>query len=230
MKRMAPLSKKRMSAAFQRHGPGGLAAQIANRLVRLAFLDQHHVWYVLDLAERRELPMPDGYVLRRVDRQDDLDRWLIDILDEIAAERLAAGNQLWAVERDGEPAFNCFIFFGRTPVRAASGRSLLLPPGTACLEDSVTAADHRGHGIAGAAWCAIAGELLDAGFEVLVTKVEVDNHPSRKAVEKAGFLPAAVMHLRRRGLVEHVAFDPEDTELTSAGATAAAALRESLVH
>ncbi len=215
---------------MQRHGAGGLAGVIANRLVRLAFLDESHVWYVLDLHECRAMDMADGYSLRQIDRGPEVEPMLIDVDAEIADARLAAGNQFWAVEHDGEPAFNCFIFFGRTPVRAASGRSLLLPPGTACLEDSVTAADHRGHGIAGAAWCEIAAGLRESGIEVLITKVEVENVPSRKAVEKAGFLPAAVMHLRRRGPVEHVEFDREDTELTSAGAATTNALYDSLVR
>jgi hypothetical protein len=225
---MAAISRDRLTGAVRRHGPGGLASVIANRLVRLAFLDEHHVWYVLDLDDVIDRPLADGYELRRVNPGEELGAALIDVRPDIAAARLAQGNELWVVEADGEPAFNCFIFFGRTPVRAAAGRSLLLPPGTACLEDSVTASDHRGHGIAGAAWSVIAKGLRDRDVEVLVTKVEVENVPSRKAVEKVGFLPAATMHLRRRGVVEHVAFEHEDTELTSAGAATAAALSNRL--
>jgi RimJ/RimL family protein N-acetyltransferase len=226
------ITRERFSTAVQRHGPGSLASVIAHRLVRLAFLDEHHVWYVLDLAEIIDRPLADGYTLRQIDPNEDLGAVLIDVRPEIAGPRLAEGNQAWVVEdAEGDPAFNCFVFFGRTPARAAESRSLLLPPGTACLEDSVTAAAHRGHGIAGGAWAKIAAGLRDDGFEVLVTKVEVENVPSRKAVEKIGFLPAAVMHLRRRGVVEHVAFELQhDTELTPAGAAATAALSQTLVR
>jgi GNAT superfamily N-acetyltransferase len=227
---MASVTRNRVSGAVQRHGVAGLVSVVANRLVSLAFLDEHHVWYVLDLTRRADLPLADGYELRRVEAVSALEQVLIDVRFDVARARLKEGNQLWVVDREGEPAFNCFIFFDQTPVRAASTRSLVLPPGTACLEDSVTSADHRGRGIAGAAWSLIATELRENGVEVLVTKVAVENAPSRKAVEKAGFLPAAVMHLRRRGFVEHVEVEREPAALTPASGAAIDALSRSLAR
>lgn len=227
---MASVTRDRLSAAIQRHGPRSLATAVKDRLVGLAYLDEHHVWYVLDLANVPELTLADGYALRRVEDGAKLERVLIDVRPEIARSRLSEGHQLWVVERGAEPAFNCFIFFGQTPVRAAAGRSLALPPDTVCLEDSVTAAAHRGHGIAGAAWSAIARGLHQDGLKVLITKVAVDNVPSRKAVEKVAFVAAEVMHLRRRGVVEHVAVEPEPVELTPAARATAEALARSLVR
>ena len=109
------------------------------------------------------------------------------------------GAQLWLVLDEGKIVFACWIYPRATPVRAARNRVLELPPAVNSLEDSFTAASHRGRGIAGGAWTAIARELKLRGVEVLITKVGVSNAPSRRAVEKAGFRAAAIMHLRLRG-------------------------------
>lgn len=225
---MAAVTRERLIAAARRHGPASFARAAGTHLVRLGFVDEHHVWYVLDLNDTVSLPLAEGYELRRVSAGDELESRLLDLRPEVATGRLADGNDLWVAECDGDPAFNSFVFFGRTPVRAAASRFLELPPGTACLEDSVTAAEHRGRGIASAAWSLIARELRDRGFSVLISKVAVDNAPSRRAIEKVGFVGAAVMHLRRRGLAEHVDIKPEATKLTPAGAAAAEALARSL--
>jgi GNAT superfamily N-acetyltransferase len=68
-----------------------------------------------------------------------------------------------------------------------------------CLEDSVTAPLARGRGVAPAAWSAIADELAGEGVRRMITKVRVDNLPSRKAVEKVGFEGVALMHFKRIG-------------------------------
>ena len=86
-----------------------------------------------------------------------------------------------------------------TPAIAAPGGQLQLSAGTVCLEDSVTAAPARGRGIGPAAWSAIADALGDEGQRHIITKVAVDNVPSRRAVEKAGFDAVALMHFRRFG-------------------------------
>jgi RimJ/RimL family protein N-acetyltransferase len=91
---------------------------------------------------------------------------------------------------------------------------LRLPPGVVTLEDSFTAANHRGKGLAGAAWTEIAKGLRATGVEAIITKVEVENIPSRKAVLKAGFREVSVMHLRRRGRHETVEIERLHTELT----------------
>jgi L-amino acid N-acyltransferase YncA len=93
----------------------------------------------------------------------------------------------------------CWIYNGRAPVAAARGGWLELPPGVACLEDSVTAASHRGRGIAPRAWDQIAVALRKRGVATMITKVEVDNAPSRRAVEKAGFVGVAVQRMARTG-------------------------------
>ena len=100
---------------------------------------------------------------------------------------------------DDGPLFSCFTFRKATPVAAAAKGRLPLPPGTACLEDSVTSAAARGRGIAPACWTLIGDELAAAGFTTLVTKIETSNAASRRAVEKVGFEPVAVMDFVRVG-------------------------------
>jgi RimJ/RimL family protein N-acetyltransferase len=76
---------------------------------------------------------------------------------------------------------------------------MALAPGTACLEDSVTASAARGRGVAPGAWTAIAEGLAAEGVRRLITKVEVDNIPSRRAVEKVGFRAVSLMDFVRVG-------------------------------
>jgi RimJ/RimL family protein N-acetyltransferase len=226
---MNTLGPTRLRRAIRHHGAAGLARQSALRLRDSVYLDEHHVWYVLDLDRVEQLPLAEGYELRLAgDEEVDL----IGALDTVSAEearaRHSAGVQLWLVLRGAAPAFSCWIYPRETPLRASSSRILELPPGVASLEDSFTDASHRGRGIAGAAWTAIALDLARHGDRVLITKVEVENVPSRRAVEKAGFRAASVMHLRRRGLREHVDFEWTAHELNAAEHETAEQIERSL--
>ncbi len=137
---------------------------------------------------------------------------------------------MWVVMQGEEPAFSCWIYPREQPMEAAASGMLEFPPGVACLEDSYTHAEHRGHGLAGAAWTAIAQDLGSDGYKVLVTKVEVDNVPSRRAVEKSGFRTASVMHRSRRGPRVRVDFEQGGDELDLAEREAAEQLERSLTR
>jgi L-amino acid N-acyltransferase YncA len=193
----------------------GLARQLALRARGFVYLDEEHIWYTLALSQVVRLPLAEGYELRLA-TEHDLDA-VCDLttisIDDVRA-RLGDEAQLWVVVRGSELAFVCWIFPRATPVRAAASRVLELPLGVACLEDSFTAASHRGRGIAGAAWTAIGEGLRVTGFEVLITKVEVENGPSRRAVEKAAFREAGLMRLRRRGRRETVTLEQLPTQLS----------------
>jgi ribosomal protein S18 acetylase RimI-like enzyme len=76
-----------------------------------------------------------------------------------------------------------------------------------CLEHSITAPTHRGQSIAPRAWTHIARVLAAEGQEAMITKVELENTPSRKAVVKAGFREMAVQRFERRGRRERVRVD-----------------------
>ena len=116
------------------------------------------------------------------------------------AQRLRGlGGRLYLALDGGQPLFACWIHTSRTPTIAARGGWLSLPSGVVCLEGSVTAPAARGRGVAPAAWSELAGRLAGEGVASMVTKVGVENAPSRKAVEKAGFREVAVMRLRRLG-------------------------------
>ncbi|MBA3262227.1 MAG: GNAT family N-acetyltransferase [Thermoleophilaceae bacterium] len=118
---------------------------------------------------------------------------------EEARQCLAGGNDVWLAFEGDQPLFACFTFLHAAPVMAASGGTLSLPPGAACLEDSVTSPAARGRGIAPAAWTLIGDELERRGFRAIVTKIETSNTASRRAVEKVGFRSVAVMQHKRVG-------------------------------
>ena len=173
---------------------------------------ESHLWYELDLGDgrpRRELG--HGLQLRRATEADIQAIGRLPEADSVPALRrgLAAGHELWVVTtHDGQPAFACWMHRCRTPVTAAAGGWLELPPGVACLEDSVTAPRLRGNGIAPAAWCAIAERAEAEGLSTLVMKVETGNSPSRRAVAKAGFREAAAMTLERTGRRKRASLTP----------------------
>ncbi|MGH2908575.1 MAG: GNAT family N-acetyltransferase [Solirubrobacteraceae bacterium] len=175
---------------------------------------EYHVWYALDLtAERPRRELDAGLTLRRGDESDvSLLTELPTISPEQARTRLARGNALWLVLEGADPRFACWIFRDQTPVIAAPGGEMRLAAGTACLEDSVTAAAARGRGVAPAAWTSIADGLGAEGLRELITKIEVANLPSRRAVEKIGFRPVALMRFVRIGPRGHLRVDEIDLD------------------
>jgi ribosomal protein S18 acetylase RimI-like enzyme len=187
------------------------AARLITRTIAQAvYVDERHIWYALALDPPPSAdPLPDGFRLRRADRADAARLEDLPTIGRAEAiRRLDEGAELWLVERAEGAALACWIFHGRTPVLAARGGWLDLPPDTACLEDTITSPHCRGRGLAPLAWLLIAAQLGRQGLVTLVTKVAEDNQPSRRAVEKAGFRASASMTLRRFGPVERVAVTP----------------------
>jgi ribosomal protein S18 acetylase RimI-like enzyme len=170
-------------------------------LWRLAYLRESHVWYRLDLT--REVPqrsMPPGLTIGRAGAGD------LGLLDQLATvgpvearRRLDSGAEVWIAREGDRAAFSCWIFHDRMPAVAAKGGWLGLPPRTVGLEDSVTSPFYRGRAVAPAAWSAIGAALSGGRVDAIVTKVEHDNVPCQRALEKIGFRPVAMMHLRRVG-------------------------------
>lgn len=164
-------------------------------------LSESHVWYQLDTTgPRPKPPLVPEVTLRRGSEAD------LPLLEELPAvpvwegrALIEAGNELWLALEDGRALFSCWIFHARTPVVAAPEGSLPLADRMVCLEDSLVSSAARGRGIAPAAWAAIADILASEGERQIITKVGVDNKPSRRAVEKAGFEPVALMHFNRLG-------------------------------
>ena len=202
--RRAP-ERSALRGVSQRLRDEGLRAALDKVSVRVRaflYLNETHVWSELAIGpELTVRPLDDGLSLVRGDTSDAHSAVTVpNTLSPGAAERrLARGAEMWVVKAGGETAFVCWIFRDASPVIASKGGSYPLPPGTAMLEDSATSPDFRGRGIAPAAWSQIAQELRAAGFDRLITKVEIHNAPSRKAVVKAGFVESAALHLRRIG-------------------------------
>jgi len=166
-----------------------------------AVVREEHVWYAIDLRNRRpEERLPDGLTLHR---GEEADLALLDELDTIPLEerlaRIRSGHSLWLVLEGSKALFSCWIFRDSTPAIAAPGGWLSLPAGTVCQEDSVTAPAARGRGIAPRAWAAIADELAAEGELQLIRKVGAENAPSHRAGEKAGFEPIARMSFTKLG-------------------------------
>lgn len=200
----------RLRRLILRHGLTGcltLAASLIGRhLFRLLYQHERHVWYAAATsAIRAERPLSSELDLQPAGPEH------LDVLSQMnlcgrraAARFLEAGADLWIVWEGERAAFCCWIFRGRMPVIAARGGWKGLPPDTVCLEASVTGENYRGRGIAPAAWSLIAQSLKEEGVRTIMTKVEVDNVPSRRAVLKAGFREVALMDYLQVGGVPRV--------------------------
>lgn len=183
---------------LRREGVRALLRLAGGQLIRWIYFRESHVWYRLDVTSQgRTFQLPGGVKTSRatdadVDRVGELGQNV-----RVARRYRAAGHDLWLTLEADAVLFACWIFIGETPVLAAPGGWLDLPPRTVCMEDSLTSPRARGRGIAPASWSAIADGLASEGIDSMITKVEIHNHPSRRAVEKAGFEKMGVMRLVR---------------------------------
>jgi GNAT superfamily N-acetyltransferase len=205
----------RLVAGVRRHGLVDSARIGWRALKHAAAAQADEGWHMLRLDDpdrvRRELP--DGLRLRRGSRED------LDYLGPALAEDVSIGMierrfahgaaRLWIAESDEGPAFSCWIFTGYTPSAVAPGERLDLPPATVGLEDSFTAPDFRGRGVAPAAWTAIADVVAGEGARAIATPVAESNEASRRGVAKAGFEQVAVAHMRRRAFRTSVTVEGE---------------------
>jgi hypothetical protein len=187
--------------AVDLHGARGALRWAADKARDRVSFAETHVWYELDPSgERPRRALEAGLTLRRGELSDvSILRKLETVTPDEASHRIDEGNQWWLVLDGDQLLFSCWIFPRLAPVLAAPGGEIALPDGMVCLEDSVTTAAARGRGIAPAAWSAIADGLDGDGQRRIVTKVTVENIPSRKAVEKVGFEPVAMMRFKRIG-------------------------------
>jgi RimJ/RimL family protein N-acetyltransferase len=206
-----PSALTRLRSAVREDGVTGVARRIAERGTHSLVLSEEHIWYSLDLAgERPRRELPEGFELHLATEAEADDAAHLPNqpgVEEVRA-RIAGTADYYIVREHGTPAFACTIFRERTPTIAARGGWLELPADTVCLEDSGTSPDFRGRGVAPGAWTAIADALAERGFKTMLTKVTVENEPSRKAVTKSGFREAADMRMRRVGPFRRVVLSP----------------------
>jgi len=196
---MVEIDVGRLERGLRRHGVRGFVPAAARLGLRRLYSLEAHVWYELPLGENRpSRPLADGLELVRGTVDDvpalvglwPMDRWS-------ARRRMQDGATLWLVREGESIAFSCWIFEAWVPFRAAAGGKISLPAGTVALDESATAESHRGRGVAPAAWAAIA-DRLPSGADRLVTPVDEENVPSRRAVEKVGFREFARTVITRR--------------------------------
>lgn len=218
-----------MDAVRRRGVMGCLRQAIAHakhQASRIPYLRERHVWYRLKLPNAAPLPpLPEGMDLLHAGNDDLVLLQQLPTLGRFEAERrLSTGADLWIV-RDGATATCSFwIFWDQAPVLAANHGWMPLPEGIVCLEDSVTAPAYRGRGLAPAGWARAAQRLWEQGVSSIITKIEEQNIPSRRAVEKVGFREMAVMDLERVWMMRHVEVNPRVDD------QAAHFLRESLTR
>ena len=200
--------------AVLRHGVAGcliLGARYAARCLFMAlYRHERHIWYVAaPTALKADHPLPKGLKLHRSGREH------LDLLSQAnlcgwstAETFLAEGGDVWIVREAERAASSFWIFRTRMPTVAARGGWKNLPSNTVCLEGAATNADYRGRGIAPAAWALIAQSLKEEGIRKIITKVEEDNMPSRRAVLKAGFHEVAMMDYLHVGGLSRVRVVP----------------------
>jgi predicted GNAT family acetyltransferase len=197
--------------AVRREGVLPVARHLALTAFHKVVMREEHIWYSLELdGERPRRELPEGFSLQRATAAD------VDGIAELPNQpsadelrtRVAGPASVYLVAEGERMAFACTVFRERTPTVAARNGWLALPPDTVCLEDSGTSPEFRGRGVAPGAWTALADDLARGGYKTMLTKVEVANAPSRKAVAKAGFGQAADMRMRRVGPLVHVAMTP----------------------
>jgi RimJ/RimL family protein N-acetyltransferase len=196
-----------------------VASGVRDRL----YLRETYVWYELALAAVPERELPDGMELVRA---TEADLWLAEQTGKgshSASDYLRQGHDLWVVREGDVAAFSCWTYRGWAPIAAVPHGRFELPPGVACLENSVTNPEFRGRGVAPGAWDGMAKVLREEGVEALVTKVRVENAPSRRACIKAGFDEVAEMTLSQTGPRSAVTFSYASTP-------GARAIEERLAH
>jgi GNAT superfamily N-acetyltransferase len=202
---------ERLRRPLRRHGVRGVARIAGSMLADRLYLQEEFVWYELELAAATPRELPAGMELVRVIEAD------IDLAEQTGkghysgVRLMRAGHDLWVVREGDRGAFSCWTYRGSAPVVGAPRGWLQLPEQTICLEDSVTMPDFRGKGVAPAAWAGICAALLEEGCTRMITKVHVENAPSRKACLKAGFEEVGEMRFSRVGPREKVSFSYAST-------------------
>ncbi len=211
---------RRAVKSTRQHGIVGTARRIAARAItRRAELK----WYRLNLAsEHPRRRLEAGLTLRRgtagdVDLVTQLPQspHVTPMSPDVIEARLRTGAELYLVTEGDVLAFACWIFYGKAPVFGVKGGGVALPRDVALLEDSVASPEFRGRSIAPGAWACIADILQERGFSAIVTKVDVKNAASCRAVEKVGFHEIARMKVKQRFGRYHFAVRMIDDRLSN---------------
>src|SRR5215210_396246 len=199
----------RVRYQLSRYGFKATFVKVAQWLRKRVYLKETHVWCELILeVERPRRNLPSDVELVRADISDlpqfqDLTTMTeMAMREDQAREQIEADNDLWLAIQDGRAVFACWIFHSEVPMIAALGGKLSLAPGISCLEGSIASPHYRGRGIATGVWSQIADKLQQDSIRSLITKIEITNIRTRRAVAKVGFREIAIMYFRRVGFWE----------------------------
>jgi len=166
-----------------------------------------HVWYAMDLAaaDAPKRPLEPELELRRGGGDD---MWLLEQLPLdphvstmtpwLVQDWLGSGGSLWLVQNGDRAALRCWVFRDWCPMGGAPGGGIRPPSDAVVVKDVMTSPEFRGRGVAPAAWAAIADAYREDGSRWMYIRVDSNNDPSRRAIEKAGFREVARVHTRWR--------------------------------
>ncbi len=117
----------RIRRGLRRHGVGGSLRLAWALLARLAYLEESHVWYLLDLrGDRPRVGLPSALeVVRATEDELPLLAELPTVGPREARQRLAAAADLWLVRDADRAVFACWTFPDRrrSPRRPGGSRS-----------------------------------------------------------------------------------------------------------
>jgi hypothetical protein len=196
---------QRVNGAVRRYGFMGIIRvaleRVRERLTKRFHLLETHVVCQIELNDDRpRQPLPEGFRLIRATSEDlgvcETFGW---VARSDAERRHRDGATLWLVLDDEDrPVFCCWIFTDQLPVFTAKRALLTLRSGTAAIENSFTAPEHRGCHLGPVCACNVMDRLVEDGFDHLLTKIEEPDERTRKAAVRAGFQEIATMHTSRR--------------------------------
>jgi GNAT superfamily N-acetyltransferase len=195
----------RVRDVVRRHGLRGVAHLAVDRVGPRQRVAAVYVWYAIDLerADRPQNPLPEGFVVREAtiadvaSMQQMTSAHTVTITEEVMRERVLNGVKPWlAISDDGRVAALSWVFTRSLPLR---GRyELVLPDDVAGFEDTVTSREMRGRGIAPALLTQLGDILPRDGVRAIITRIDVENAASHRAVQKLGFEECARMRVVTR--------------------------------
>ena len=113
-----------------------------------------------------------------------------------ARQWLARGDRCLLGHVDDQPA--TYLWVG-TSVREFPGTACPIGPGTAYVYKTFTLPEFRGRGLNTAALCEVRRRCGSEGLREVLIDVASNNAASRRAIERAGFVPAGRLLLLRLG-------------------------------
>lgn len=190
----------KVPARLRARGPREVSTLALQRLKEAFRSDDELIFFVrASGGEPVDSPKWKDLRLKRAERAD-ASAYARDIGTDSAvtfAERLTDGTRCYLVLEGHKILHATWVTTSASWVREI-GRYFRPPAGEAYVYESFTRADARGHGVYPFALHGISHDLSTEGIERVWVAVEVDNAPSLRAVDKAGFDRSFELGYKRR--------------------------------